>query len=133
MPLLLQRCETKAYSQAKHERFQKIAREAGKQSGRGVLPEITENATLDEALRAGHDLLLCPYEEEHGTKLRNALTGAYQNIGIIIGPEGGLEREEVDAVRAAGGRVVTLGKRILRTETVAPVLLGIVQYEMDEL
>lgn len=133
VPLLLRRCETKAYSQAKRERFQKIAREAAKQSGRGVLPAITENATLEEALQAGHDLLLCPYEEERKAKLREALSGTYQSIGIIIGPEGGLEREEVDAMRAAGGWVVTLGRRILRTETVAPVLLGIVQYEMDEL
>lgn len=134
-PVMLYRCEIKPgedYSK-KEARNKKIAREAVKQCGRGIIPEIGRPLALEDVLRKGHECLICPYEEETQTPLKSALTGcAAKDIGIIIGPEGGLERKEAEAVRSAGGEVVTLGPRILRTETAAPAVLAAMMYHFDE-
>jgi 16S rRNA (uracil1498-N3)-methyltransferase len=97
------------------ERLNKIAREAAMQSGRAQIPKVAD--VLDfKALReqvGKHEQSLIPYELESSLSLRNAYHGA-QDVAIVIGPEGGFTREEVISLKATP---ITLGRRILRTET----------------
>lgn len=131
VPLLLHRCETREYSPAKLERFHKIAREAAKQSGRSLIPEI--RWAIEPGEIPEHDLLLCPYEQEQDTRLKQLIAGKHpDNVGIVIGPEGGFEPNEIDALADNGGRVFTLGSRILRTETASPAVLAMLMYELGE-
>ena len=109
----------------RRERLEKIAREAAKQCGRGRPLAVSAPLDWRDALSAmaRHDALLIPWEEASGARLKDAwreLTDA-RDIGIVIGPEGGISPGEVAAMAAAGGRTVTLGPRILRTETAAVV------------
>ncbi len=84
-----------------------------------------------------YDIVLLAYENEKNNKLKNELTKLKNKenlkIGVIIGPEGGLEEQEVEILKEAGAKVITLGNRILRTETVALVVTGIIMYELENL
>ena len=86
-----------------------------------------------------YDILLLAYENEKENTLKNELlslknkTNENLKIGVIIGPEGGLDKEEVEILKENGAKSVTLGKRILRTETVAFVLSSIIMYELGDL
>lgn len=107
---------------AKVGRWQAIAESAGKQSGRTRLPQVSAVKRFDEVLSeaAGFDLLLLPYESAEGMAgarrlLDQAVPG--MRIGILIGPEGGFEPSEVEEAVRAGWQVMSLGRRILRTET----------------
>jgi 16S rRNA (uracil1498-N3)-methyltransferase len=121
---------------ARLARWQRVAREAAKQSGRRAVPEVVAarplQSCLDEA--RGADLALCLWEGE-ATPLAAALAGVARprSVAVLIGPEGGLERREVDAARAAGWRIVGLGARILRTETAGPALTAILQSRWGDL
>ena len=126
-PLALTRCEFSPEDVNKRlQRLNKIAREAAKQSGRGIVPKVNAPLTLSEVPFEQFDLVLCPYEEaaEHG--LRHVLHGRInlKNIAVIIGPEGGLDPSEAEYCTRRGAQVVTLGKLILRTETAAPAVLA---------
>lgn len=120
----------------KQARWQLIAKGAAEQSGRGIIPEVSAVQTFTEALRmAGElDVVLIPYELEEGMKetvriLEEVAPG--QSVGIFIGPEGGFEEEEVERAKAAGAHAVTLGKRILRTETAGLTALSILMYHLE--
>ena len=120
----------------KRARWQLIAKGAAEQSGRGIIPEVSTVRTFAEALgMAGElDVVLIPYELEKGMKetarvLENIECG--QSVGIFIGPEGGFEEEEVERAKAAGAHAVTLGKRILRTETAGLTALSILMYHLE--
>ena len=109
---------------SKRERWQKVAESAAKQSKRTAIPQVQDVVTYKEMISAAKDLdlLLVPYECAEGmtaTKaaLREIKSG--MNVGIIIGPEGGFEQTEIDLAREAGGKIISLGSRILRTETAA--------------
>lgn len=94
--------------------------EAAGQSGRGILPAVSAPLPFREALaRLGKENTLVFYEGG-GAPLRELVSPDMRELSILVGPEGGFEKEEVEAVLAAGGRAATLGKRILRCET-APV------------
>ena len=81
-----------------------------------------------------YDLALMPYECEEEVSLKSVLKSAkYRTVSIFIGPEGGFDLKEIEAARNSGIRTVTLGKRILRTETAASAVLPIIMYENDEL
>ena len=128
MPVKMERCVVKLDAKdgvKRRERLLKIAREAAKQCGRGLPMDVTEPLDWREALSqtARHDALLIPWEDARGTRLRDvhAQLPDARDIGVVIGPEGGMSPSEVDAMRAVGGRTVTLGPRILRTETAAVV------------
>ena len=128
VPVRMERCVVRLDGkdgEKRRERLDKIAREAAKQCGRGVPLRVAAPMDWRAALRAmgGHDLLLIPWEEASGTRIRDAFASApdARDIGIVIGPEGGITPAEVEAMVAAGGRCVTLGPRILRTETAAVV------------
>lgn len=147
VPLALSRCVVKiepAKQGAKRERWQRIAEEAAKQCRRADVPEIEAVQPLSAfcqrfAARPGPVLGLVLYEDAtHGIPLRIALERLEQaspstpiEIWALIGPEGGLTAGEVQQAREAGFLCVTLGRRILRTETAPLALLAILQYEYD--
>ena len=114
----------------RRERLEKIAREAAKQCGRGMPLQVAAPMDWRKAVQAmaAHDLLLIPWEEAGGTRIKDAHASNpdARDIGIVIGPEGGITAGEVDEMIAAGGRCVTLGPRILRTETAAVVSAALV-------
>lgn len=117
-------------------RWQRVAREAAKQSGRAVIPEVDTPRPLLEWLPAlkDADVAVCLWEGE-----ALALTRAFTEVArprtavALVGPEGGLAREEVDHARALGYRIVSLGPRILRTETAGPAIVALLQFAFGDL
>ncbi|SHJ75426.1 16S rRNA (uracil(1498)-N(3))-methyltransferase [Tepidibacter formicigenes] len=120
----------------KIERWERIIYEAAKQSKRGIIPKVKGPLTFEEALldMKNNDLNLVPYEKEDSKSIKNVLKGVNINsIGIFIGPEGGFEEEEIHELKNIGGISVSLGPRILRTETASIVVSSIVLYELSDL
>lgn len=122
---------------AKLKRWQTVAEAAAKQSKRAVIPDVSPVFSFEQAVEeaAKSDILLIPYEQETNiertrTILRSIRTG--QSIAAFIGPEGGFEPSEVEAVTSRGGKSITLGRRILRAETAAVTMLSILMYELDQ-
>lgn len=123
----------------KIERWQKIAEVAAKQAKRDLVPKVESVTEVKEIcnLANEYDLLLLAYEEETENLIKNELlnikhTKETLKIAVIVGPEGGIEKEEVEILQKAGAKVVSLGKRILRTETVALQVSSIIMYELEE-
>lgn len=117
-------------------RWQKIAGEAGKQCGRGKIPQITNIKTMTEVLAelSSNTTLLMLYEGETTQGIREALGNyAKGTIVVIIGPEGGFSAAEVELCHKRGAQIVTMGPRILRTETAAIAALTIVMYQCGDL
>lgn len=141
VPVRLSRCVAKvedgASESKKIDRWQKIAYEAAKQSGRGIIPEIKSPMSLDEVLEAvrNDDLVFVPYEcEEDGSLKRLIENNAdAKNISFIIGPEGGFDITEIEKIKSAGIKTITLGKRILRTETAAEAVVSMLMYAYNEI
>lgn len=120
----------------KIERWERIIYEAAKQSKRGKIPKLTGVLTFKEALAdmQNNDLNICPYENERTISIKEAIKDSSANtIGIFVGPEGGFEEEEVEKIQEIDGKVVSLGPRILRTETASVVASSIVLYELSDL
>ncbi len=120
--------------EVKKERLSKIALEAAKQSGRGIVPAVGDTVSFREAVleARGADIALFPYECEMEKSLKKALRGKVaSSVSILIGPEGGFTDEEKAFAEENGLLVVTLGKRILRTETAGAVTAGNVLYEIE--
>ncbi|MGN1270859.1 MAG: RsmE family RNA methyltransferase [Clostridia bacterium] len=141
-PVEMKRCVVKIDEKSKLkkiERWQKISEVAAKQSGRDIVPKINniENIKSICNLINKYDIVLLAYENEKENTLKQELTKLKNKdnlkIGVIIGPEGGLEEQEVELLKQAGAKVITLGNRILRTETVALVVTGIIMYELENL
>ncbi|MCI5660786.1 MAG: 16S rRNA (uracil(1498)-N(3))-methyltransferase [Clostridia bacterium] len=107
----------------RRERLEKIAREATKQCRRATAPEITEPLSWKQAFARmkEHELILVPWEDARGVRMKDIARKMPEanEIGIVIGPEGGMSEAEVDAMRELGARAITLGPRILRAETAA--------------
>lgn len=121
----------------KVKRWQAISEAAAKQSKRSIVPEVLEVCTYKQALGMLEqlDITLLPYENEKGISYTRELLSQIKpgkNVGIIIGPEGGFEQEEVSLAIQAGAFPVTLGKRILRTETAAIAALTLVMLQMEK-
>ena len=119
----------------KIERWERIIYEAAKQSKRGKIPKLTGVLTFKEALAdmQNNDLNICPYENERTISIKEAIKDSSANtIGIFVGPEGGFE-EEIEKIQEIDGKVVSLGPRILRTETASVVASSIVLYEQSDL
>ncbi len=141
VPVMLDRCVSKIENakagEKKRERWQKIANEAAKQSRRGIVPEVCSPIRLDEALSIAAELDLCfsPYECEEDTRLRGILrtSSDAKTIGFIIGPEGGFDPSETEKIKSAGIPTVTLGRRILRTETAGEAVLAMIMYELGDI
>lgn len=125
------------------ERWQRIAREAAEQCRRGAVPEVAPLASWEEALKqaTAADLKLVPWEEENALGLKAALERLRNagpsreplRIAIFIGPEGGLTSGEAALARARGALLVTLGPRILRTETAGLAVVASIMYEFGDL
>lgn len=122
----------------KQERWQAIAESAAKQAGRGIIPKVKPVSDLHEALAYARTLdhILIPYELAEGmdeTRRQFDSLRKGDSIAIFIGPEGGFDIEEVQsAVELAGAVPVSLGKRILRTETAGLFVLSVLSYLMEE-
>ena len=125
--------------QKKIERWQKIAEGAAKQSGRDIIPKINNIKNINNICEIikDYDIFIVAYELEKEKSFKSMLKdldkSKEQKIGVLIGPEGGIEEEEINKLKENGAKIVTLGKRILRTETVALVLSSIIMYEFNEL
>lgn len=104
----------------KQARYSKIALEAAQQSGRGIVPEIKDMTSFKNAVSCCKADLIIIFYEGGGEPIQTIMNDTIKSVAIFIGPEGGFEKEEVDAVLEIGGISTTLGKRILRTQT-APV------------
>ena len=120
----------------KIERWERIIYEAAKQSKRAKIPKLTGVLTFKEALAdmQNNDLNICPYENERTISIKEAIKDSSANtIGIFVGPEGGFEEEEIEKIQEIDGKVVSLGPRILRTETASVVASSIVLYELSDL
>ena len=139
IPVMTRRCVVKLDAKKaakKVSRWQQIAESAAKQAGRGYIPEIRDVMTLEEALAfAGQlDVRLIPYELAEGMEHTRDVIGKImpgQSVGIFIGPEGGFEKEEVEQAVEKGVLPVTLGKRILRTETAGLAVLSVLMYRLE--
>ena len=122
--------------QRKSHRWPHILLRAARQCRRAMIPELSPPLSWEEMLKiAGQaDLTLLLYEREGSRTLGEALAGFRgKSLSIIVGPEGGLIRPEADAVLRAGGQAVSLGNRILRTETAAITALGLAQHLVGDL
>ncbi len=132
IPVEMSRCVVKLDGKKKKnkvERWQAISESAAKQSKRSIVPEINDVLTLKEALQKATelDMLLVPYENTRGmagTKEALSEIKAGMNIGILIGPEGGFDEKEAELAFNNGGKALSLGTRILRTETAAITAVG---------
>ena len=120
----------------KVQRWQEIARAAAKQSKRSIVPVVHELLSFKQALEyaAGLDVKLIPYEMAEGMEYTKGLIDSIrpgQSIGFIIGPEGGIAEDELAAAKTEGFKEITLGKRILRTETAGLTLMSILMYHLE--
>ncbi len=123
-------------AKAKVARWQAIAEAAAKQSKRAYIPEIGDVVTYAEALREAGTLdhVLVPYEcAEDITKTREIISGirSGESVAVFIGPEGGIDEREIEAAAEAGAKMITLGRRILRTETAAISTLAILMFMFE--
>lgn len=145
IPTITERVDVKLKGDFKKlDRLNRIALEASKQSKRSIIPKVREVINFDEAMvqLKKMDLVLVPYEnaENFGIKTlmrklreENKDLSNIHNIGIVIGPEGGFEEEEITKLSDAGAYIVTLGRRILRTETAGFTATALIQYELSDL
>ena len=143
IPVDMKRCVVKLDSKSeekKIERWQKISESAAKQCGRNNIPEIRHLIDINEICNKinEYNIILVAYENEKENTLKQELTKLKQEknfnnlkIGIVIGPEGGLEENDINKLKENGAKIITLGNRILRTETVALNMLSIIMYELE--
>lgn len=132
IPVEMNRCVVKLDDKKKKnktDRWQAIAESAAKQSKRTSIPEVFNVMSYKQALAKASelDVFMVPYECKDGMESTKNVLSKIKNgmsVGILIGPEGGFELNEIDAATEAGGITVSLGKRILRTETAAITAVG---------
>ena len=139
-PVEMKRCIVKLNEKDKEkkiQRWQKIAEVAAKQCKRDIIPKINNitNVKLICNIIQNYDIILVAYEKDKESPLKSELKKIKEynqkNIGIIIGPEGGLDEDDVKLLEESGAKVITLGNRILRTETVALNVLSNIMYELE--
>lgn len=139
-PLLTKRTvvkiKNKKKEKSKVDRWNSIAEEAAKQSKRDSVPlvhDVINFHDMIDILKKEKNIVV-PYEMENSHGLKEALKSTDGNrVNIVIGPEGGFEEEEIKKLKAIGGQIVTLGPRILRTETAGIVTSSLVLYELGDL
>ncbi len=120
----------------KAQRWQKVAEEAAKQSKRGIIPHVSKPVSMKQAIKeCNADLKLLFWEEEKELSLHKVLHNqetSPKSIAILVGPEGGLDISEVELAKQHGWVCVTLGSRILRTETAGMAVLAAIMYHWEE-
>ena len=145
IPVEMKRCVVKIATKdemKKITRWQKIAESAAKQIGRDTIPEIKNIVNVEKIAQLinKYDSVLVAYENEKENTIKQELLKLKQykkteqkiKIGVVIGPEGGLEEKDVELLKQKGAKIVTLGNRILRTETVALNILSVITYELEQ-
>ena len=143
IPIEMKRCVVKLQEKdkiKKVQRWQKISEVASKQCGRNIIPKIGQVMSLKNIcnLIDNYDIVLVAYENEKEKSIKQILKEIKNNyskeikIAVLIGPEGGIAPEEIEALTESGAMTMSLGKRILRTETVALNVASIIMYELDE-
>lgn len=145
IPTLTSRVDVKLKGEFKKiDRLNRIALEAAKQSKRSIVPKVSEPISFEEALIRikDMDLMLIPYENAENFGIKTLFKELRDNkkdliniktIGILVGPEGGFEPKEIDILKENGAHIITLGSRILRTETAGFVATSLIQYELGDL
>ncbi len=130
VPVNTKRIVAKIDKEAKIERLQRIAFEASKQCGRAYVPLVDSPVSFDKAIEMMKecDAAIIPYECEKDGRLADCIPEGIKTLGIIIGPEGGFDEAEVEKAESAGIKKVTLGKRILRTETAGLIASALCLY-----
>lgn len=137
-PVNMERCIVKLKDKEKKlSRWQKISEVASKQSGRGIIPEIKSCIEIKDICNfiSQYDKIIVAYEEEKQNTLKlelKKINSDIKKIGIVIGPEGGIDKKEIEILKRSGANIVTLGNRILRTETVALNILSCIMYEFEQ-
>ncbi len=142
IPVAMKRCVVKIDSKdesKKIARWQKIAESAAKQSGRSTIPEIKNIVNIEKIIQLikEYDCVIVAYENEKNNTIKRELLEIKEKvhdkvkIAVVIGPEGGLEEKDVELLKHNGAKIVTLGHRILRTETVALNVLSVIMYELE--
>lgn len=139
IPVITSRVDVKLKGEFKKlDRLQRIALEACKQCKRAKVPKVLEPVEFKEmmTLIKEMDLIVVPYENATGAgikSIKNTLNKEVTNIAIIVGPEGGFEEIEIEDLKEKNAYIVTLGPRILRTETAGFVCTSLLQYELGDL
>ena len=140
-PVRLKRCVVKIDKNdetKKIERWQKISEVAAKQSLRDIIPEVRNIIDINdfESILDGYDVVLLAYENERMHYIKEELlkikNKEYYKIAIIVGPEGGLEESEVELLEKFGAKTISLGNRILRTETAPLQMISVIMYELEK-
>ena len=142
-PIEMKRCIVKIKENDKNkkiERWQKIAEVAAKQSGRNHIPVINNIININQICKniKSYDIVFVAYENEKENTLKEQLKILKEKeavdlkIAVIIGPEGGIDEKEIETLKENGAKIITLGKRILRTETVALNVLSNIMYELED-
>lgn len=124
-------------AKSKVTRWNAISESAAKQSKRSIIPQISDVVNFKRALEIAKelDVLLLPYECAEGMDYTRKVVSAIkpgQKVGIFIGPEGGFDGDELELAKEAECNIITLGKRILRTETAGMMLMSVIMYNMEE-
>ena len=142
VPLEMKNCVVKLKEKdrlKKIERWQKIAEVAAKQCGRDIIPKVNSVCNVNELASQINefDSVIVAYENEEKYSIKDEINklknkNNIDNIAIVIGPEGGIDKQEIQKLQENGAKIVTLGKRILRTETVAISLTSILMYELGD-
>lgn len=141
-PTIMKRCVVKLDDKArekKRQRWQKIAEIAAKQSRRNIIPKVNQIIDIKNIFEIflNYDIVLVAYEKEESRTLKDELkqfkfyNKEKINIAVLIGPEGGFDIKEIEYLKANEVRMITLGKRILRTETAPIVLCSNILYELE--
>ncbi len=139
VPVATRRCVVKLddkKAKSKVQRWQTIAEAAAKQSKRGIIPKIADPMSFLEAVKlaASMDVKLIPYELAEGMdRTKEIINGLQpgQSIAVFIGPEGGFEEAEIEKALTFGVEPITLGRRILRTETAGFTVLSWIMYQLE--
>lgn len=139
VPVKTKRCVVKLdekKAQKKVSRWNSIAESAAKQSGRAIVPKVSEVMSFSDALQLAKtmDTVLIPYElseDMPGSVQAMQKAAAGKSIGIFIGPEGGFERGEVELALQTGAVAISLGKRILRTETAGLATMSVLMFLIE--
>lgn len=140
VPVISSRCIAKLKpekGEGKLARWNSIAGAAAKQAKRLIEPEVLPAVSFDEAVSdiVKNDVAVIPYERAEGIEATRKLFGSIvpgQSVGIMIGPEGGFDESEIRRAESAGVIPVTLGNRILRTETAGPAVLSVLAYLLEQ-
>ena len=143
VPVMMERTVVKLddkLANKKLERWQKIAEIAAKQSMRDIIPSIENIIKTKDIDATRFDAFLVAYENENNNMLKSELfklreknkKNKKNNIDVLIGPEGGISEKEIEMLQAKKAKFISLGKRILRTETAGLVMVGNIMYELEE-